>query len=44
MRFVYFLPYLSDIEANFLDLHFPLEVVALPGFSLVLRTQTSGNI
>ena len=44
MRFVYFLPYLLDIEANFLDLHFPLEVVALPGCFLMLGTQASGNI
>lgn len=29
---------LFNIEANFLDLHFPLEVIALPDCSLVLRT------
>lgn len=36
--FVFTQPYLLDLEANFLDLHFPLEVVALPDCSLVLRT------
>lgn len=44
MQIVYFLPYLLHIEASFLDLHFPLEVVVLPGCCLVLRTLTSGNI